>query len=293
MRSSPDFGACGSAGSIEAISASSIPARDAVIFFIVIPPWATFLFVVFRRKLEGRALRRVVIDPELRLVLGEETGDALIRPERLLAVDIVRGYVFLLPALLDVHRVAREQLRAELGQLDQQNLVPGSVARRRDDGHAAVAEYVMIALELGHRMRRLETRAGRRRPVIFSLLHEQHGLWEQLDIADMVRVRMRYGQVLDIGRLQAELLDLAGECLGAVPVRRAVGAEPTVGHAGDIVGNAGVPHHPALCVANEIAVAHHGKRLAHVDAGCPARLVGTDRGAAVDDVEALDRRFYS
>src|SRR5262245_6451506 len=99
MRSSPTFGACGNAGATEAISANSAPPRNAIAFdaivfdaivFIVIPPSVTyFLFVVFGRELEGRALRRIVIDPELRLVLGEEIGNAPIRRHRLLPVEVV------------------------------------------------------------------------------------------------------------------------------------------------------------------------------------------------------------
>ena len=68
----------------------------------------------------------------------------------------------------------------------------GRVPGRRDDRHAAVAEYVVVAFELGHRMLRLEARdADRARPVVFGLLHQQHGLRKHLHVADVVGMGMR------------------------------------------------------------------------------------------------------
>ena len=67
---------------------------------------------------------------------------------------------------------------------------PG-VAKSR---HAAVAEDVVVTFELGHRMLWLEAPdAERVRPVVFGLLHQQHCLREQFDIADVVGMGMRDG----------------------------------------------------------------------------------------------------
>src|SRR3954471_20914075 len=98
----PDFCACAGADSIEAVSASSVPTRQAIAF-IVIPPSVSSLFVIVGRELERRPLRRIVIDPELGVVLFDKVSDSLIRRQRFLVVDIVRRHVSLLPALLDVH----------------------------------------------------------------------------------------------------------------------------------------------------------------------------------------------
>src|SRR5580704_10808196 len=92
------------------------------------------------------------------------------------------------------------------------------MARRRYDRHAAVAEDVAIALELGHRMLRLEARAALRiRPFILGLLHQQHRFGEQLDIAGMIRMRVRYGDEFDVIRPDAERIKLRGERLRPAP----------------------------------------------------------------------------
>src|SRR5690242_17657955 len=119
-----------------------------------------------------------------------------------------------------------------------------------NDRDAAVAEYVEVAGELGHRMLRLEaSAAGRARPFVFCLLHQQHGLREQLDIADMVRMRMRDGDEFDVGRLDAELIELARKRLRASPADGLrIGWSLPVRHGGNHVGDPGVPEQPTLRV---------------------------------------------
>src|SRR5256885_16750548 len=86
--------------------------------------------------------------------------------------------------------------------------------RRRQNCRAAVAEYVVVAVELGRWMLRLEApHAKRVWPLVLGLLHQQHGLREQLHVADVVRMGMRNGDVFDVGRLHAELFKLRRECL--------------------------------------------------------------------------------
>jgi hypothetical protein len=48
----------------------------------------------------------------------------------------------------NAHGIAGQQPRAGFRQFDQQRLVAGRVARRRDDGRAAVAEHVVVAFQL-------------------------------------------------------------------------------------------------------------------------------------------------
>src|SRR5215211_8542598 len=89
---------------------------------------------------------------------------------------------------------------------------------RRYDRDAAVAENVVVALELLHRVLRLEARAEWCRPFVFGLLHQEHGLRKQLDIADVIGMGMRHRDVSDVTRLDAELLERRGERLGTAPV---------------------------------------------------------------------------
>src|SRR5262245_26730970 len=77
---------------------------------------------------------------------------------------------------------------------------------RCENCHAAVAEDIVIAFELGHWMFWLETSdAERVRPFVLCFLHEQHCLREHLYIADMIGMRMRYGEILDVGELHRGL----------------------------------------------------------------------------------------
>src|ERR1700732_2919020 len=97
------------------------------------------------------------------------------------------------------------------------------VTGRREDRDGAVAENVMVAVELGHRMVGIKSwRTVRSRPFIFGLLHIEHRLRKQFDIADVIRMGVRNPDALDIGWLDAELFKLSGERLAPFPVRAAV-----------------------------------------------------------------------
>jgi hypothetical protein len=91
------------------------------------------------------------------------------------------------------------------------------VARRRDDGGAAVAEDVEIAFELADRPLGLERRllVGGEGKVELGLLQQERRVGEHVDVADMVAVMMRDRDVLDVGRLDADLGQLARQGLGA------------------------------------------------------------------------------
>ena len=129
-------------------------------------------------------------------------------------------------------------------------------------------------------------------PVIFGLLHVERRLREHLDIADVVGMRMRDRHRLDVGGLDAELLELALRASSAASRRRLrIGRRKPVRHRGDGIGNAGVPQEPALAVLDEIAGVDEIHRLAFVHAGRPARNVAGDALAAIDDVEFLDARL--
>ena len=164
----------------------------------------------------------------------------------------------------------------------------GGVAGRRDDHHVAVAEHVVIAFELGHRMLRLEPRTDRRRPFILGLLHQQHGLREHGHVSDVIGMGMGDGDEFDVGGLHAELIELGRQRLRPPPVSHArIGGALTVGHGGDGVRQAGVPQQPALAVLDQVTGIDEIHRLADVHAWRPARNVARDALPAIQDIEAL------
>ena len=104
---------------------------------------------------------------------------------------------------------------------------------RRDDHHRAVAEHIVIALELRHRMLGLKARcAALARPLVFGLLHIEHHLRKQLDIADVVGMGVRDRHSLDVGGLDAERIELRRQRLGPLePSRLRSRRRHTLGHA--------------------------------------------------------------
>ena len=96
----------------------------------------------------------------------------------------------------------------------------GRVSRRRDDRHTAVAEHVVIAFELGHGLLRFEARTDRRRPLVFGLLHQQGRLREQRHVADVIGMRVRHGDIFDVGRFHTEFIELRDKGLGPPPMSR-------------------------------------------------------------------------
>jgi len=91
-------------------------------------------------------------------------------------------------------------------------------------------------------------RAVGARPFVFGLLNIEHDLREQLDIADMVGMGMRDRHRFDVGGLDAELVELAGERFRPFHVECAVGACRALRRRGKRVGKAGIPEEPPLRV---------------------------------------------
>jgi hypothetical protein len=101
----------------------------------------------------------------------------------------------------------------------------------------------------------------------------------------MVAVMMRDRDVLDVGRLDADLGQLRGQGLGARCRAERTGDRLL----GDGVGVARVPQQPVRAVADQVAVVGKLDGFADIDAGRPARLVGRGIVAAIHDVEPVDR----
>ena len=141
----------------------------------------------------------------------------------------------MVPIVLEMHGIAAQHQPSGLGQMHEQRLMAWGVARRRNEHGAAVAEHVVIAIELHGRMfereprhsRRKENRiaVGRKRPIIFGLLDQQRRRGKHIDIADMVGMGMRHGDVTDVRRFDSDLVELRGERLRLAPHQRGAGSD--------------------------------------------------------------------
>jgi hypothetical protein len=101
---------------------------------------------------------------------------------------------------------------------------------------------------------------------------------------------MRDGDELDLGRLDADTIELLGERDRELPARRAVLADAALLQRREGVADAGLPHQVPLGVPDEVAVGHHVERLALVHARRPARLIGRAPLPAFHHIEPLDAR---
>jgi hypothetical protein len=163
----------------------------------------------------------------------------------------------------------------------------GRVPRRRDDLHGTVAEDVAIAHELLDLLCRREDGLGGpgHRPVVFRGL-DQHGRRrEQHDVADVIAMGMRYGEIGDVGRLDADLFELRRQGLGAAVGDGAVGELVDVGSARPRARRSGVPQQLALVVSDQVAVAENSSP-ALVDARRPRDW--SAMCSAVEHVQLLD-----
>ena len=157
-------------------------------------------------------------------------ADVLVRvqdPRRIVGERDV-GEEVLGDVLGEVHVVAGQDDGARLGQAHDGHLAARRVARPALDHHAAVAEQIQVALELIHlervgqrlaevvaqardvardvRARRSRFRPGR---VLHLVpLHEEGRVGELADVAAVVEVHVADGDVLDVVRRQADLLEL-------------------------------------------------------------------------------------
>src|ERR1700738_2139484 len=134
--------------------------------------------------------------------------------------------------------------------------MPWRVPWRRDKHDAAIAKYVMVALQLRCRMFRLEApNAKRARPFVLDLLDQKHRLREEFNITDVVRMRVRNSKIFDVRGFYPQILKLGRKCLRSSPVRHAwISRRLTIGHGGDRIGHPGVPKQPTLRMMHEVAV---------------------------------------
>ena len=93
------------------------------------------------------ALGLVVVDPELRMLLDQQIGDALHGGQRLPLVEVQGGHAAVVPVALEVDSIARQHDRTCLRQPHQQRLMTRRVTGCRKNRDAAVTEYVLVAVE--------------------------------------------------------------------------------------------------------------------------------------------------
>src|ERR1700719_4712945 len=86
--------------------------------------------------------------------------------------------------------------------------MPRRVPRRGEEGGAAVTEHVEVTGQQLHLPVLLEgwRLAFDKGPIDLSLLNQQYRGWKQVDIADMVGMRVRDGDKGDVRGLQVELV---------------------------------------------------------------------------------------
>src|SRR5258708_25977587 len=102
--------------------------------------------------------------------------------------------------------------------MNEQRLVASRVAGRRQDRQTAVAEQILVAIEefsLVLRAERLLRRRHRGLPLMS--LHDQGGVGERVDIADMIGMDMRDRNVVNIARLYPDRGKFGDQRLAAVP----------------------------------------------------------------------------
>src|SRR5438445_3321516 len=171
------------------------------------------------------ALRLVLV-----LIVGEEEIGVFEVAHHLQAVD---GVVVVLDAVVEAGRIAVQVFlhpdrvlghedRVPAGELDLHGLVAKRVAGRAEDHHRAVAEQIVVAVQLEvvevasravevthheHAAAALEL-FGPPRLVQLFLLEDVNGLREHLDVPDVVEVRVRGHHHLHLVRRKTELLQL-------------------------------------------------------------------------------------
>src|SRR5713101_10192598 len=137
------------------------------------------------RHFQAVALRLVVVDPELGFFLGKRVGYLLHGGQRLLLAEVDRGNPAVVPIAFEMNGIAGQNERAGMWQFYQQRLMTRRVSGGREDGDAAVAEYVMVAFQFCYGMRGLEPRlvvgAG---PFVFGFLDVEHGGGKNREIED-------------------------------------------------------------------------------------------------------------
>src|SRR5436190_9241098 len=126
---------------------------------------------------------------------------------------------------------------------------------RREKGHATVAEYIMVPLQLCDGMAGLEAglviSAG---PFVFGLLDVEHCRGKHLDVADMVGMGVRDGHGLDVRRRDAKLVKLRRQRLRPAPENGLwIGRSKAIWHGCDRIRYPGVPEEPTLGMLDQIA----------------------------------------
>src|SRR5438034_5682557 len=179
---------------------------------------------------EGLSIPFAALGGELILIVGEEDLRVFEVADHLQPVD---GVVIVLDAVVEPGRIAvqvllhpdrvlRQDERLPAAQLDLHRLMAERVARRAENRHGAVAEQIVIALELEvvevtggtvevrhheHAALPLEL-LGPPRLVQLLLLDDVDRLREELDVADVVQVSVRGDHGLHLVGRVPELLQL-------------------------------------------------------------------------------------
>src|SRR5712671_2486098 len=160
----------------------------------------------------------------------------------------------------------------------------------RENGHAAVAEYITVPFQFCDGMPGLEPRlaisAG---PFVFSFLYVEHRGGKHLDIPDVVGMGVRDRHGLDVSRGDTKLIELSRQRLWPAPEHGLrIRWRKAIRHGRDRIRYPGVPQKPALCVFDQIAVVDEIHRFAFVDTRRPPRNIAGDTFTAIEDLKFYD-----
>src|SRR5205823_10848424 len=96
------------------------------------------------RMLEAVESGQIVIDPECRLLLGDNPGEPSMRAMCLLRVGIHRRHAIVIPVVLEMSGVAGQQKLAGLVEVDQKRLMARRMPRRGKERRAPVTEHIEV-----------------------------------------------------------------------------------------------------------------------------------------------------
>src|SRR5260370_21555330 len=131
--------------------------------------------------------------------------------------------------------------------MNEQRLVASGVPGRRQDRQTAVAEQILVAIEefsLVLRAERLLRRRHRGLPLVS--LHDQGGVGERVDIADMIGMVMRDRNVVNIARLYPDRGKFSDQRLAAGPGLPEWRHSLPLPQGREPIGDPGVPQQIAL-----------------------------------------------
>src|SRR5262249_40610624 len=122
-----------------------------------------------------------------------------------------------LPHLLDLERGVSEQQNRAAPCLDEQHLVARGMTRGGENDNAAITEQVVLGVEFHPLERKVEVAfvvidglvdGGRECELELPALHEYVGMWEEVEAAGVIPMKMGHDDVVDVFGFQPDRPEL-------------------------------------------------------------------------------------